>query len=308
MTMIFSAATREIIVMTVDSAVTNEFNNGREYDTGKKYYVYDGVGCVTTWCDRVGNNIGNFLSSQQLSSDKHSVSELRDLVFKYLKEEYKARETDSDDIGYHVAGFDRDGNSNLYHIFWGTPRPNPNQETQDYYLNNHSPNSAKPIILLYNGRNDIANTVVNLLISEIEAGKDVRFDLGSFVGLASFGDFVARFAAELTPEVGPPFFTILISPENRIEVIKNDEFRPVGREKISEQLTSLGFNPSNLGANSAQKADQQKISHVMTNPFIAPSGINMPRSSYRDNSSTATTELGPHHSQAGTVSNWILEE
>ena len=72
-----------------------------------------------------------------------------------------------------------------------------------------------------------------MLISEIESGKDVRFDLGSPVGLASFGDFVGRFAAELTPEVSPPFFTILISPQNKIKVVPNECFCPLDRERIA---------------------------------------------------------------------------
>ena len=128
MTMIFSAATYGFIVMTVDSAVTNEFENSREYDTGKKFYIYDGIGCVTTWGERVGNKIGTFLRGRKVScliSTRYRTDVT--LSLSILKKNIRLTRPNSDDIGYHVAGFDRDGNAHLYHIFWGTPRPNPNQ-------------------------------------------------------------------------------------------------------------------------------------------------------------------------------------
>lgn len=49
MTIVFSAVVPHFVVMTVDSAVTLEFEDSREYTTGRKSYFFWGVGCVTTW-------------------------------------------------------------------------------------------------------------------------------------------------------------------------------------------------------------------------------------------------------------------
>jgi hypothetical protein len=58
--------------------------------------------------------------------------------------------------------------------------------------------------------------------------------------LALLGDFVARFAAELTPEVGPPFRTILISPENQVRRLENDSFCPIAEWQVVKRLEELG--------------------------------------------------------------------
>jgi hypothetical protein len=49
MTVILTAATHGSIIMAADSAVTNEFQDTREHETGRKSSYYPGVGCVTTW-------------------------------------------------------------------------------------------------------------------------------------------------------------------------------------------------------------------------------------------------------------------
>ena len=54
-------------------------------------------------------------------------------------------------------------------------------------------------------------------------------------------DFVTRFAAELTPEVGPPFITYLISPRNEAVWIKNDTFCPISGDKVLQELKNLGY-------------------------------------------------------------------
>jgi ABC-type thiamine transport system substrate-binding protein len=53
---------------------------------------------------------------------------------------------------------------------------------------------------------------------------------------------VTRFAAEVTPEVGPPFYTFLISPSNQIEIIKNDNFSPVDKEEVKQKLKKLDYD------------------------------------------------------------------
>jgi hypothetical protein len=239
MTVVFSGVLADMIVMTVDSAVVLDFENSREYETGRKSYMFSGVGNVTTWGARDCNRIGEFLDKQKISSGSHSVDELTDLVWQYLTEEYRPDELNLDDVGYHVAGFNRRREPRLYHIFWGFDRPpNLNQTRREYKKYNHSP-SLGEIAYLYNGRNDLADIVVRTLLDEVEKGAAMRFDPRTHEGLVRLGDLVVRFAAEVTPEVEPPFFTYLISPLNKAVTIKNDGICPIDLQIISQKLGEL---------------------------------------------------------------------
>lgn len=240
MTIVFSVLSKQLLVMTVDSAVTLDFSDHREYEEGEKAFSYPGVGCVATWGARDGNCIAQFLRRQNIAPHNHSVEDLAQLVDRYLTEDYKPHEFSPGDVGYHVAGFDRTGYARLYHVFWGFDLPTPPGQTSPKYEKyDHSFPSG--IRFLFNGRNDLAETLVRTLIDQIDEGNDVRFNLKTHVGLAQFSEFVARFAAELTPEVGPPFFTYLISPQNKIERVTNNTFCPTRRDVFLEKLKLLGL-------------------------------------------------------------------
>lgn len=239
MTIVFSGVLPDLIVMTVDSAIALDFEDSREYKTGRKSYFVSGVGNVTTWGARDCNRIGDFLDKQKISSGTYSVEELAGLVEQYLIKEYRPHELNVDDVGYHVAGFNRQREPRLYHIFWGFDRPRPvNQTCRKYEKYDHSP-SPGTISYLYNGRNDLAETVVRTLLAEVRIGVGMRFDPRTHEGLVRLGDLVVRFAAEVTPEVGPPFFTYLISPLNEAVTIRNDGIYPINRQIISQKLREL---------------------------------------------------------------------
>src|SRR5262245_47831872 len=121
MTVVFSAATPEIIVMTADSAVTLTISDRREYEEGTKAYMFPRTGCVVTWGARDGNRPGSWLR-ERLSQKQHTVDDLAILVHQYLTEVYQPGDRGADDVGYHVAGF-RDGQPRLHHVFWGFDRP-----------------------------------------------------------------------------------------------------------------------------------------------------------------------------------------
>jgi hypothetical protein len=104
LTIVFSGVFSELIVMTVDSTVVLDFEETREYETGRKSYFFSGVGNVTTWGARDCNCIGDFLNKQNIASTTHSVEELADLVEQYLIKEYRPHKLNLDDVGYHVAG------------------------------------------------------------------------------------------------------------------------------------------------------------------------------------------------------------
>jgi hypothetical protein len=54
-------------------------------------------------------------------------------------------------------------------------------------------------------------------------------------------DFVIRFGAEITPEVGPPFISLLISRKNEIVTINNDKFSPLEDRLVIEKFHALGY-------------------------------------------------------------------
>ncbi len=145
----------------------------------------------------------------------------------------------SDDVGYHVGGFDEKGRPKLYHIFWGVQRP-PSTGSQRYEFQDILANVADGF-MLYNGRNDLVWNVVQMLIRESGRGEDVPYNLQRHIDLVRFGDFVIRFASEITFEVGPPFLFALISPKNEIRYIKNDNFFPIDGDEIVRSLVGLGY-------------------------------------------------------------------
>ena len=241
MTILLSTASASLIVMTVDSSVALDFDDHREYREESKVFPIQGVGCVTTWGARDHNDIIEFLRKEVTSPDTLSIEAVADLVEHYLTKEYRPDQLALDDVGYHVAGFGDAGHPRLYHIFWGFDRPKPSdQKCRKYDRYDHSP-PLNEVRFLYNGRNDLADFVVKKLLSEIARGRETRFDLNSSTDLALFGDFVARFAAELTPEVGPPFYTFLISPENQLQWIKNNSFCPVAESDVVKTLEGFGL-------------------------------------------------------------------
>lgn len=235
MTLIISSIDKSFLVMTADSAITTYYSDGStEYDSRSKSFVFPGIGCVTTWGEQIHNKIGAFFHEQEISS-KHTVVDLAEITNRYLTEIYRPKDDNLDEVGYHIGGFDAGGTPRLFHVFWGYDRPRPSdQESPDYKFYDHSDWK-----FVYNGRNDLANVVIEKLIEQLKSHIDVRYDLSTVDGNIKFCDFVVRFAAELTPEVGPPFLTYLITRDNSIEEIKNDSFCPVNLDsQLSTKIQS----------------------------------------------------------------------
>ena len=241
MTIVFTAASPKLIVTTADSAVTLEFGDSREYELGRKSYFFSGVGCVMTWGARDHNTIGRFLDQQQVTPQTHDVLSLADLVQNFLVDHYRPSALGLDDVGYHVAGFDRQANPRLFHIFYGFDRPRPpDQLERKYERYDHSPQIGTTYFL-YNGRNDLAQPVIQTLIAQLQSGRDSRFDLSRPSDVARFGDFVARFASEFTPEVAPPFLTFLIASNNLALKLVNQTQAPLNDDQIVMKLRELGY-------------------------------------------------------------------
>lgn len=239
MTVVLSIAGPDFIIMAADSAVTLDFGDSREYNLGRKSYFYPGIGCVTTWGTRDGNQIGRFLNAALDSLDRPNVDDLANLTFEYLTEEYKPGEVGLDDVGYHIAGFDAKVTPKLFHVFWGFDRPRPKDQThRKYEKYNHSPQYGG-MYFLYNGRNDLAFNVINPFLSEVVAGGDTKLNIGNPVDRVMLIDLTLRFASEITPQVGPPFLTYIISKANKSVKIRNDELVPIQRDYVSDTIGEL---------------------------------------------------------------------
>ena len=243
MTMVFSLASARLITMTVDSAITNEFSDRTEYDTGRKAYPFNGIGCVTTWGERSGNKVNEHLKSLDLDPSKHSIVDLVEFVRTYLFTEYLPHQHALGEVGYHIAGFDRNHRPRLYHVFWSFDRPRiPNQTQPRYGTSDHCPASEGQINFVFNGRNDLAGAVVNALNTDrLMNPQATKFKLENPIDCVCFGDFVARFASEITPQVGPDFFTYIIAPDNKITYVKNETYCPIERALAQQKLAEAGF-------------------------------------------------------------------
>jgi len=224
--------------MTADSRVSNDFAGGREYTRAHKLYVHEGAGAVAQWGERVGPSFGDFLRNGP--ADLNSVDELATTVIHFLTECFRPMETESSDIGFHVGGFTQTGGARLYHIFWGVRRPLAGRAGQQYEMSDHSPTAEAPLQLVYNGRNDVADAMVQALIRKIADGHSVPFDLRQASGMALLGNFIARTASELTPEVGPPFSTAVVLPGNRVSVLDNEHLTPPHAEELRSLLAAEG--------------------------------------------------------------------
>jgi hypothetical protein len=241
MTIVFTAAFEDIIVMVADSAVTYDFDNGkREYDKRTKSFPIPGVGCITTWGDQDHNHVGSFLDGKRIGSDSHSIQDVAFLVKEYLMKEYRPHELRCE-VGFHVAGFNWPGHARLFHIFYGFDRPRPPEQKEmeyKYYLRSLAPGQVE---LLYNGRDDLAWVVVDTLLDQLHAGGALHTRFAGKLGLVALGDLVARFAAEITPEVGPPFVTQIVNQENEIAVLRNDSLCPLEESQIRASLEQLDY-------------------------------------------------------------------
>lgn len=120
MTIVLTGIAPRLIVVTADTAVIKDFEDGhREYEEGQKLFRFPGVGCVATWGVRDGNRIGDFLRRAHIDAEHHSIEDLEPLVHTYLTEEYQPREHGLGAVGYHIAGFDHRTHPRFFEVLWG---------------------------------------------------------------------------------------------------------------------------------------------------------------------------------------------
>jgi hypothetical protein len=216
MTIVVSLAFPSFIVMANDSAVVRDFEDGpREYVTGRKWWAKPGIGVVTMWGARDGNNLSSHLDRASLDPATHSVDELALAVLNYVVAEYRPRDHKIGDTGYHIGGLDRERRLRLFHVFWNAEgSPGALDSLGAYTLQDQSP-GTDTARFLYNGRNDLADKVISALTAELGRGAHVRFGRTA-PEIGRLAHFILRFAAELSPEVGPPFCVHFLNANGRM--------------------------------------------------------------------------------------------
>lgn len=232
MTVILTAIYEDMIVMTVDSAITRIFASGneREYADGRKAYPIPGIGIVATWGARDGNRIGEAINRIPRSS----IEELARSVYDYLRSDFQPHSRNSDDVGYHIAGFNGHGDAEVFHAFYGIERPSTNGSEQDYRFY-PTPSNEKPFYL-FNGRNDLVAPLIAIMWEQFRTQSATRLDIREPVDRVLMNDLIVRFCAEITPEVGPPFYTLVCDRNNNFQRVKNSCLAPLNRLKVASLL------------------------------------------------------------------------
>jgi hypothetical protein len=243
MTVVLSISRSDMIIMAADSVVVFDFGDSREYMLDRrKAYMYPGVGGVTTWGSRDGNKIGQFLDSALENTHNPNVTDLANLTFEFLTNEYRPDELNLDSVGYHVAGFNSNQEPKLYHVFWGYDRVNSKRkDKREYKCNDHSPSNGE-ISFVYNGRNDLAETVIKTFLSEVESGADTKLNIESQFDLILLADLTLRFSSEITPQVGPPFIFYLLNRQNKSQLLRNNHLCPINHEQVSNSIDRFQRN------------------------------------------------------------------
>ncbi|MGH7786563.1 MAG: hypothetical protein ACRERC_06825 [Candidatus Binatia bacterium] len=244
MTAIVSVATRNALVVSTDSCVTNSIGGRAEYREVDKLFPIAGVGVVAKWGEWTGPSFDHYLSRLRgRSSAPRSLDDLAMLVMGFLMDDFRADEEPCEDIGFHVAGFGPDGLPHLYHIFYGAPRPSAGGACQRYDLSDHSPTTPDSVSLLYNGSNDIAHQIVT---RDIESGRVQRSDLDLPTGAANVAESVVLRVAASTQGVGPPFRTAIVLPGNEVVLQPTSRVSMSSRPRIVPDPFAPLFSPSGV--------------------------------------------------------------
>lgn len=225
MTMVVTAISPDAIVMANDCAVVNTFSDGREeFTSGRKHLAIEDVGCITMWGARDGNPLLSRL--QSVTHDfPSSIDGLAQEVNRLLIDNYQPHTGPLDDTGYHVAGYDADGNPHVYHVFWNVRRNyQPSDQLGEYAFQHFIP---RPGFVLFNGRNDLVNIVLEAIRCEISRNTRTRLRLDSTSSLLQFAHFCLRFGNEITQDVAPPFIFHVLRPGKQLTMITIQDISPV---------------------------------------------------------------------------------
>lgn len=208
MTLVQSIPTAQAIYVTVDSANTIESNGKTSVVRRSKTFVRPGAGLVVVY----GNlNSGRDHLGPWWTNNRFKFASFEDLfdgVMFYVLEEVPYLE--SLDFGYHVAGFTKDGIPSLFNLWISS---HGEQQSAD-----HQQKDPRTIEVVYNGKHELAHPRVRELLRQASIGHG-HYDFLTPQGIIGIEQAVVRSVAKVTSEVGGPYYTYIIRPDNSIESI-----------------------------------------------------------------------------------------
>jgi hypothetical protein len=264
MTLVVSTATRSLITISIDSAVTFTSSvRGTRYEVEDKYRKIDGVGAVAAWGERTGLRLNTFLREKGVKPETHTINDLIELVEFYFRNEYKPHERGGGSVGFHVGGFDKNNRARLVHIYFDMIE---GASEMDYGFSDHSPDEEHPLQLVYNGWHELAGRVVDNLIRQAQRGRDVRFDITSPCGRIRFSEYLLHVTAGITREVGLPFYTLCVSPKiSKIEQLRNEDGSIPSQSYVEAIIRLIGVEDEELDPLFVEE-EESSLSFTSLNP------------------------------------------
>jgi hypothetical protein len=246
MTLIVTINHPKAIVMSADSRRTEEGFTCvgtdepvpyRTFSTIRKIYPIESAGCFSYWGDITRLEVELPKLHHQLDSRPFkNVIELKDWVYYFLHDIVSPDQYDHGPIGFHIGGYDSQGNPQIYHIFWGWQADVTDFENThaSYHINDHSKD-----FIVFNGVPDYARSIY-LFLAELEYQVRIKGigDYGPVVA-ARFCDYLVRFTSRYDETVGADIVSDIILPSNKQFIAINATKYPLEAGSLSFYLNQL---------------------------------------------------------------------
>ena len=158
MSLVISITHPKAIIMASDTKIITTYKRYNPADdtfTGEeenkqseqvKTFLIPQVGCLSFWGEatNTGKELECFLKNN--INDNDDIVSVSDKLFDYLKNQMKP----SNEIGFHLGGFDKSGLAKLYHIFYSIQLGR-EENGIGYYKNIED--EGNKYVVLFNGRN-----------------------------------------------------------------------------------------------------------------------------------------------------------
>ena len=249
MTLIVSTASRDLVTLSVDSTITEKSDGETDYIEGgtnsnrAKYRLVEGIGVIAMWGDLTGPcvlaRINSLIRHGDWTPNQRNAEDLLSEVKQFFENKIAFEGSPRGPIGCHIAGFDSKKCPVLYHVSYNYPESNPKMGRIQMWFSDHSVGQDCKAEIVYNGRNDIVNRTIELLLEEGQRSEN-RYNPLDPIDRVLFAGHLLKHASVITREVGPPYITFFISSRN--EKIKHLDFsdeKPLDIERVRLTLEAL---------------------------------------------------------------------
>ena len=152
---------------SVDENFTPIGNKEIEESEQNKTFEIAKIGAISFWGEATNTNlqIRNFIESKVAKDD--DINSVAEKFFIYLQDEIQP----DAEVGFHLAGYDKQGIRRLYHIFYGTQIGEEGRGI-DFYKN--AEDDGNKFVILFNGKNRYTSEAM-MLFKELEKGGYLLF-------------------------------------------------------------------------------------------------------------------------------------